>query len=253
MPHTIIPSGVEALKQHFDAGCVKLTQDHLKQLEPMFFMRRTLDEVKAEVATLAATVTEMRDTIKSLSAQNGGLRGELQTAHEKLSELTRAATVPPPPPPPPATPTPPPPALSKRKRTGSQSPRQPTKQARDTSPTPTLMHSKHAGPVASVTTGPTQPPPPTSEPPCVDSVETEEGWKKVERKRWKGKREKKVGTRSAGGVPTWADIARGGGVSVNVFIGAGADYTKPKARRPARKGKKKQQGHQRPASSSMAG
>jgi hypothetical protein len=41
----------------------------------------------------------------------------------------------------------------------------------------------------------------------VDSVETEDGWKKVERKRWKGKREKKVGTRSAGGVPTWADIA----------------------------------------------
>jgi hypothetical protein len=116
------------------------------------------------------------------------------------------------------------------------------------------MHSKHAGPVASVTTGPTQPPPTTSEPPHVDSVETEEGWKKVERKRWRGKREKKVGTRSAGGVPTWADIARGGGVSVNVFIGAGADYTKPKARRPAGKGEKKQQGHQRPASSSsMAG
>jgi hypothetical protein len=80
------------------------------------------------------------------------------------------------------------------------------------------MHSKHAGPVASVTTEPTQPPPTTSEPPRVDSVETEEGWKKVERKRWKGKREKKVGTRSAGDVPTWADIARGGGVSVNVFI-----------------------------------
>jgi hypothetical protein len=80
------------------------------------------------------------------------------------------------------------------------------------------MHSKHAGP--SVTTGPTQPPPTTSEPPRVDSVETEEGWKKVERKRWKGKREKKVGP--AGGVPTWADIARGGGVSVNVFIGGGA-------------------------------
>jgi hypothetical protein len=85
------------------------------------------------------------------------------------------------------------------------------------------MHSKHAEPVASVTTGPTQPPPATSEPPRVDSVETEEGWKKVERKRWKGKREKKVGTRSAGGVPTCAAIAQGGGVSVNVFIGAGAE------------------------------
>jgi hypothetical protein len=198
----IIPSNVEALKQHFDASCEKLVQEILQQLRPVHTMLPTLDEVKAEVAALAVTVTEMRDAIKSLSAQNGGLRDELQTAHEKLSELTRAATVPPPPPPPPV--------LSKRKRTGSESPRQPTKQARDTSPTPTLMHSKHAGPVASVTTGPTQPPPTTSEPPRVDSVETEEGWKKVERKRWKGKREKKVGTRSAGGVPTWADIARGG-------------------------------------------
>jgi hypothetical protein len=65
------------------------------------------------------------------------------------------------------------------------------------------------------------------------------GWKKVERKRWERKREKKVGP--AGGFPTWADIARGGGVSVNVFIGGGAGYTKPKARRPAGKGKKKQQ------------
>jgi hypothetical protein len=108
------------------------------------------------------------------------------------------------------------------------------------------MHTNHAGPVASLTTGPTQPPP-TSEPPRVDSVETEEGWKKVEKKRWKGKREKMVGTRSAGSVSTWADIARGGGVSVNVFIGAGADYTKAKARRSAGKGKKKHH------SSSMAG
>jgi hypothetical protein len=116
----------------------------------------------------------------------------------------------------------------------SQSPHQPTKQVRDTSPTPTLMHSMHAGP--SVTTGLTQPPPTTSEPPRVDSVEMGEGWKRVERKKWKGKREKKVG--SAGGVPTWADIARGGVVSVNVFIGGGAGYTKPKARRPAGKEKK---------------
>jgi hypothetical protein len=182
--------------------------------------------------------------MKSLTAQNGGLRNELQTAHEKLNELTRAAT-PPPPPPPPATPTSPPRAPSKRRRTGSQSPRQPTKQVRDTSPTPTLVHSKHAGP--SVTTVPVQPPPTTSEPPRGD---TEEGRKKVERKKGKGEREKKVGTWSAGGVPTWADRTRGGGVSVNVFIGAGADYT---TRRPAGKETKKQQGYQRPASSSMAG
>jgi hypothetical protein len=76
-----------------------------------------------------------------------------------------------------------------------------------------------------------------------------EGWKKVERKPWKGKRENKVGTRSPGGVPSWADIARGGGVSVSVFMAVGADYTTPKARRPVGKGKKKQQAHQAPSSS----
>jgi hypothetical protein len=115
---------------------------------------------------------------------------------------------------------------------------------------PTLMHSKHVGPVASVTSRLTQPSPTTLEPSGVDSVETEEGWKKVEGKRWKGKREMKVVP--AGHVPTWADILRGGGVRVTVFIGGGAGYTKPKARRPAEK-RKKQQGQLRPASSSIAG
>jgi hypothetical protein len=41
------------------------------------------------LGALAATVTEMRDTIKSLTAENGGLRNELQTAREELGELTR--------------------------------------------------------------------------------------------------------------------------------------------------------------------
>jgi regulator of replication initiation timing len=242
----IVPSHVDEVKNHFDAGFKRLVDDILRELRPTHEqLLKVVEESRAEVATLAATVAELRDTIKSLTAENGGLRNELQTAREAVSALTRASTTPPPPP---ATPTPPARAPSKRKRTESQSPRQPTKQARDTSPTPTLMHSKHAGP--SVATGPTQPPPTTSQPPRVDSVETEEGWKKVERKRWKGKREKKVGP--AGGVPTWADIARGGGVSVNVFIGGGVGYTKPKARRPAGK-RKKQQGQQRPASSSIAG
>jgi hypothetical protein len=90
-----------------------------------------------------------------------------------------------------------------------------------------------------------------SEPlPPVDSVEMEEEWKKVERNRLKGEREKNVGP--AGGVPTWADISSPGGVSVTVFIAAGAGYTKPKTRLPAGNGKK-QQGQRRPASSSIAG
>jgi hypothetical protein len=48
------------------------------------------------VAALAVTFTDMRDTIKCLTAQNGRLHSELQTAREKLDENTRAATTPPP-------------------------------------------------------------------------------------------------------------------------------------------------------------
>jgi hypothetical protein len=94
-----------------------------------------MEESRAEVAALAAIVTDMRDTIRCLTAENGGLRDELQTARKKMGELTRAATTPPPPPVT-LTPAPPPRAPSKRKRTGSQSPHQPAKQMRDTTPSP---------------------------------------------------------------------------------------------------------------------
>jgi regulator of replication initiation timing len=71
-----------------------------------------------EVAALAAIVTDMRDTIRCLTAENVGLRYELQTARKKMGELTRAATTPPPPPVT-LTPAPPPRAPAKRKRMGS--------------------------------------------------------------------------------------------------------------------------------------
>jgi hypothetical protein len=61
VPHMIISANVEALKQHFDAGCEKLVQEILQQLRPVHTMLPTLDEVKAEVAAVAATVTEMRE------------------------------------------------------------------------------------------------------------------------------------------------------------------------------------------------
>jgi septal ring factor EnvC (AmiA/AmiB activator) len=48
-----------------------------------------VEESWAQVATLAATVAEMRDTIKSLSAENGALRNELQTAHKELGAPQR--------------------------------------------------------------------------------------------------------------------------------------------------------------------
>jgi hypothetical protein len=85
-------------------------------------------------------------------------------------------------------------------------------------PTPNITPSlPQRSSTESDTTGPAQPPP-TSEPP---RDEMEEGWTKVERRKGKGKTEKKVEHRAAGGGPTWADIARGGGASasVNVFIG----------------------------------
>jgi hypothetical protein len=117
---------------------------------------------------------------------------------------------------------------------------------RQTKPTPTpaptdAISLPQMSSTPSVTTGRTQPPQTTSEPP---RDEMGEGWTKVERKKGKGKREKKVENRAAGGVPTWADIARGGGAR-EVFIGRGAGYTKPAG--------KKQQGQQRPDSSPLAG
>jgi transposase-like protein len=108
----IVPSYVEELKDHFDAGSQKLVDAILQQLRPVHKnLLKSVEESWAEVAALAATVTEMRDTIKSLTAENGGLRNQLQTARKELGELTRTATTPPPPP---ETPTPPPRAPSKR-------------------------------------------------------------------------------------------------------------------------------------------
>jgi hypothetical protein len=61
----IMPSNVQALKQHFDAGCEKLVEEILIQQRSLHTMFLTsLEEIRAEVAALTATVTEMRDTIK---------------------------------------------------------------------------------------------------------------------------------------------------------------------------------------------
>jgi ankyrin repeat protein len=111
--------------------------------------------------------------------------------------------------------------------------------ARQTQPTPAFPPAERSEPTPnntislpqiastkSVTSGPAQLPP-TSEPP---RDEMEEGWTKVERRKGKGKgkwKMKKVEHRPAVGGPTWADIARGGGASVNVFVGRGAGYSKP--------------------------
>ena len=84
-------------------------------------------------------------------------------------------------------------------------------------------------------TDPAQPAPSTSATasgPAPRHGETDEGWKKVERKR-KGKgKEKKGKDRKEGSVPSWADKARGRGVYVTVFIGGSRDARPHKARKP---------------------
>jgi hypothetical protein len=102
-------------------------------------------------------------------------------------------------------------------------PHWPAQQRRDTSPTPTLVHSLHAG----RETDPAQPPPSTSAvaiEPAPHHGETDEGWKKVERKRKrKGKGRKERST------PPWADKAQGRGVDVTVSIGESRDTRPQKA------------------------
>jgi len=85
------------------------------------------------------------------------------------------------------------------------------------------MHSEHAD----VGTDPAQPPPSTfatAAGPAPRHGDTNEGWKKVERRR-NGKGEKReAGFGREVGVPSWADKARGrGGVSATVFIGENRD------------------------------
>jgi hypothetical protein len=81
----IVPSYFEELNDHLDAGFQKLVDAILQQLRPVHENHlKSVEESRADVAALAATVTEMRDTIRSLTAENGGLRNQLQTARKEL-------------------------------------------------------------------------------------------------------------------------------------------------------------------------
>jgi uncharacterized Zn finger protein (UPF0148 family) len=69
------------LQHQIDAGLKRVIDEIRRQLQPaQKNLLKVAQESRAEVAALAATVTEMRDAIKSLSAQNEGLRNELQMA-----------------------------------------------------------------------------------------------------------------------------------------------------------------------------
>jgi len=83
-------------------------------------------------------------------------------------------------------------------------------------------------------TNPTQPAPSisaTATGPAPRLGETDEGWKKVERKRKGNGRETKGVERKEGSVPSWADKARGRGVYVTVIIGGNRDARPHKARK----------------------
>jgi hypothetical protein len=76
----IVPSYFEELKDHLDAGFQKLVDAILQQLRPVHENHlKSVEKSRADVAALAATVTELRDTIRSLTAENGGLPNQLQT------------------------------------------------------------------------------------------------------------------------------------------------------------------------------
>jgi hypothetical protein len=99
----------------------------------------------------------------------------------------------------------------------------------------------HSG-CANVETDPTQPQPSTSATatgPALREDKTEDGWKKVERKReGKGKEKRGAGNGKEVSVPSWADKARGGGVYVTVFIGGTRDARLQMARKPKKEGKR---------------
>jgi hypothetical protein len=189
--------------------------------------------------------TDMRDKI---TAEKGDLRNELSTAREKVGENTRPAIT---------TPSP------RRQRQCHSDANHPNGSARGRIPrtnlqnkceTPSLrrlsctlsMQGRASRPLGFNRRRPYRNLPAMTR---RDGGEMEEDGGKEERER-----EREQGQESRNTV-RWrrADIARGGRVSVTVFIGESAGYTKPKPRLPVGKGTKKQQGHHRPVSSSMAG
>jgi hypothetical protein len=77
----IVPSHTDELKSHFDAGLRRLVEDILRQLRPKNEqLLNVVEESRAEVATLAATVAEMRDTIQ---VPPGGKRRAAQRATDQ--------------------------------------------------------------------------------------------------------------------------------------------------------------------------
>ena len=173
--------------------------------------------VRSEIGDLKTEICSMKELIEKLTEENRALRARPRTP----------ATVPLPPPPP--TSSTPPPPRPKRKRTGPETPNQPTKVQRETSPIRAI------GPPE---TGPATPAP---EAPPEAAPEADKGWQKVERKwRHSGKGKKgRGGQKPKGNVaPPWANGARGrgGGIHFTVFLGGYGGYASERPRKPRRTG-----------------
>jgi len=204
------------LQSYFRSEIAIVCDDIGKQSAAVKILLSAAKETAREMKDLQVLLTTMRERIDKLTEENRTLRE--QTPVPATQPL----------PPPPSTPPPRP----KRKRTRPQTPHQPAKQLRGIS---THIKSRALG-ACGCGNRPRATPPSTSATatgPAPRHGGTDEGWKKVERKR-KGKGEKRgAGFGREVGVPSWADKARGrGGVSVTVFIGGNRDVRPQKARKP---------------------
>jgi uncharacterized protein YdcH (DUF465 family) len=222
----------EKLESRFHA-----TNEHVRSLRSLLTEAMThLTQQDKHISGLAEKLNGTNDRLDQLTAENRALRAE-------VAELRKRPLAPPPQPPPPPplhAPRPNTPPQPKRKRDPAvgATPRKPTKQPRDISPTRTSSASRHAAMDVDA-------PSPTPASPTED-----QGWTEVKKKRRnkpgdsKGKSGKKAHTpkgRSEGwDAPTWAQVAQGGGVHVTVYYGSG--NPKPAEARPPtrRKGKGKE-------------
>jgi hypothetical protein len=116
------------LQSYFRSEIAIVCEDIGKQSAAVKILLSAAKETAREMKDLKVLMTTMSERIDKLTEENRELRE--QTPVPATQPL----------PPPPSTPPPRP----KRKWTEPQTPHQPARQLRDSSPTPTLMHSEHA-------------------------------------------------------------------------------------------------------------
>ena len=196
--------------------------------------RHLREVIQAECGLIQLEISGLRTQIDTMS----GLIDKLTEENRALRARPRTPVTVPPLPPPPSTVIPPP--RPKRKRTGPQTPHQPMKVQKDTSPIRAIGPPE----TAQVETKPAQPAEPATSAPEAPPRETDEGWKKVERKRKRRGTEKKGKNGKQEHNAPWANTARGrgGGIHFTAFLGGYGGYTCERPRKPRRKPSGKREG-----------